>query len=101
METIDDLKEKMYQEKLKKADNRFAFRLVSTVIISAVMFIIFAKIFGNTSTIVEWICLIIFIGIFLLVIGSYILDIGRICKCYGDEKDDALRERHPNMRAHK
>jgi cytochrome bd-type quinol oxidase subunit 2 len=91
MESIDELKEKLYQEKLQRSGSRLAFRLVSVVIIFVIIFIVLNKEIGNANSIVQWICLILFTAIFLAILAG-------IAKRYGHEQDEAIRVKQPNYR---
>lgn len=91
MESLEEQKERLYQEKLKRAGGRLAYRLVFTVIIFIVLLIILTKPMEEFSSIVQWVCIILYFGAGLAVVRL-------ICECYGREKDDAIREKQPNWK---
>jgi hypothetical protein len=82
---IINLKETLRQEKLKKADELLAHRLVYSAIILVILLIVLAVALNDASNIVQWLCIIPF---FVLVI--YI--VGKIGIHYKKEKDEANRE---------
>ena len=82
---IINLHDKIRQEKLKKADELLAHRLVYSAIIFVIIFIILSTALDNESSGVQWIWLISFFVIVLYVVG-------RISKHYSQEKDEAMKE---------
>ena len=82
---IVNLKEKLRQEKLKKADQLLAHPLVYSVIIFVILFIALAVALDDTSSVVQWFCLIPFFGIVLYVVG-------RIGIHFKKERDEANKE---------
>jgi hypothetical protein len=82
---IINLHDKIRQEKLKKADELLAHRLVYSAIIFVIIFIILGAALNNESSRVQWICLISFFVIVLYVVG-------RISMLYSKEKEDAIKE---------
>jgi hypothetical protein len=82
---IVNLRHKLRQEKLKKADELLAHRLVYSGIIFVIIFIILSAVLTNSSSGVQWLCLIPFFGIVLYVVG-------RISIHYSKEKEDAMKE---------
>jgi hypothetical protein len=82
---IFNLKEKLRQEKLKKADELLAHRLVYSGIIFVILFIALTVALDDASSVVQWLCLIPFLGIVLYVVG-------RIGIHFKKEKEEANRE---------
>ena len=82
---IINLHDKIRQEKLKKADELLAHRLVYSAIIFVIIFIILSTALDNESSGVQWIWLISFFVIVLYVVG-------RISMHYSQEKDEAMKE---------
>ena len=80
------LRQSVINEKLKKAEELLAHRLVYSAIIFVILFLILVSIMDNTSTGIQWLFLIIFFAIVLVVVG-------KIGNTYTREKDDA---RHNN-----
>jgi hypothetical protein len=66
---IVNLKETLRQEKLKKADELLAHRLVYSGIIFVILFIALAVALDNANSVVQWLCLIPFFTIVLYVFG--------------------------------
>lgn len=91
MESIDELKEKLYQEKLDRAKYRFTFRLVFAVITFVIVLALIANAMDELNAIVQWIFIIVYFGI-----GYYVL--GSICRRHGQDQDDAIRVKQPNWR---
>ena len=91
MESIDELKEKLYQEKLDRANWRFAFRLVVAVLTFVIVLGLIANAMDNVNAIVQWVFLILYFGIGFVVIGL-------ICKRHSQDQDDAIRVKQPNWR---
>jgi Ca2+/Na+ antiporter len=82
---IVNLRHKVRQEKLKKAEELLAHRLVYSAIIFVIIFIILGTAIDNESSIVQWIWLLCFFVIVLCVVG-------RISMHYSKEKEEAMKE---------
>ena len=82
---IVNLRHKVRQEKLKKAEELLVHRLVYSAIVFVIIFIILGTALDNESSIVQWIWLIFFFVIVLYVVG-------RISMHYSKEKEDAMKE---------
>lgn len=91
MESVDELKEKLYQEKLDRANHRFAFRLVVAVFTFVIVLALIANAMDKLNAIVQWIFIIVYFGI-----GYYVL--GSICRRHGQDKDDAMRVKQPTWK---
>ncbi len=78
------LQDRIRQEKLKKAEELLAHRLVYSAIIFVIIFIILAVALDNASSVVQWLCFIIFFGIVLYVVG-------RISIHYSKEKEEVMK----------
>jgi len=76
------LRQSVVNEKLKKAEELFAHRLVYTVIIFIILFIILDSFIDNANAGIQWLFIIIFFAIALVVVG-------KINNIYTREKDDA------------
>ncbi len=79
------LRDAVRQEKLKKADELLAHRLVYSTIIFIILFLILGVLIVDASSGVQWLCLIPFFGAALLVLG-------RISVHYSREKKEAENE---------
>lgn len=91
MESPEELKEKLYQEKLKRANSNLARRLVVTVIGFVILLTLLVKPMEEFGAIVQWICIFIYFGAGYWVVGL-------IVKCYKREEDEAIRVKQPNWR---
>jgi hypothetical protein len=76
------LRDSVREEKLKKADELIAHRLVYSTIIFVIIFIILCGALEDSSNWVQWPCLITFFGAALFVLG-------RIAIHYNREKEEA------------
>jgi hypothetical protein len=81
---IVNLQYEIMQEKLKKAEELLAHRLVYSAIIFVITFIILCVKLEGASSGVQWLCIIPFFGIVLYVVG-------RISIHYSKEKEDAMK----------
>lgn len=76
------LRQSLINEKLKKADELLAHRLVYTAIIFVIMFIVLGLAIDDASAGLQWFFIIIFFAVALIVLG-------KISNAYTREKDDA------------
>lgn len=79
---IIQLRHSLREEKLKRADELLAHRLVYSAVIFVILFLILCFALRNESGWVEWACLIGFFAIAFFVVG-------RISVHYRREKEDA------------
>jgi predicted membrane protein len=79
---IIQLRHALREEKLKKADDLLAHRLVYSAIIFVILFMILVFALRNESGWVEWGCLIAFFALAFVVVG-------RVAVHYKREKEDA------------
>ena len=91
MESMEEYKERLYQEKLKRAEGRLAYRLVIAAIIFIVLFMLTLRDIGDFNSILQWLCIILFIGAGIIIV--YL-----IFSRYEREKDDAIRIKQPNWK---
>jgi len=91
MESAEELQEKLYQDKLKRAGSNLARRLVVTVIGFVILLTLLVKPMEEFGAIVQWICLFIYFGA-----GYGVLNF--IAKCYRREEDEATRVKQPNWK---
>jgi hypothetical protein len=79
---IIQLRHALRDEKLKKADDLLAHRLVYSAVILVILFMMLGFALRNESGWVEWGCLIAFFAVVFVVVG-------RIAVHYKREKEDA------------
>jgi Mn2+/Fe2+ NRAMP family transporter len=91
MESTDELKEKLYREKLDRANHRFAFRLVAAVFTFVIVLVLIANAMDELNAILQWVFLILYFGIGFVVLGL-------ICKRHSQDQDDAIRVKQPSWR---
>lgn len=78
------LRQSLINEKLKKADEVFMHRLIYTGIIGVVLFILLCSALDGVSTGMQWVCIIIFIAVALVIFAG-------IQNHYTREKEDAYK----------
>jgi hypothetical protein len=76
------LRNSLRLEKLKKAEELLAHRLVYSAVIGVILFIILDAAIDDTSNWVQWLCLAVFFGVALFVVA-------RISVHYAREKEEA------------
>lgn len=91
MESAEELQEKLYQEKLKRAGSNLARRLVFAVIGFVILLTLLVKPMEEFGAIIQW------VGIFIYFGAGYWV-VGLIAKSYGREKDEAIRVKQPNWK---